>query len=144
MRVNQKRLRSIWTDMHRRCEVPSRADYQWYGARGISVCEEWSSFENFASWSMSHGYGEDLTLDRERNEGNYEPSNCRWVTVKHQERNRRNNDVIEFIGIKKCLSEWAEDVGISQAALWNRIYKLGWSIEKSLCTPVRVYGGANR
>lgn len=84
------RLYRIWSQMKRRCDLPTVRSYPDYGGRGISVCKEWSdSFEVFYDWAINNGYRDDLTIDRENNDGNYEPGNCRWATMKQQAANRR-------------------------------------------------------
>jgi hypothetical protein len=83
------RLYRIWGQMIRRCEDPGNSRFEYYGARGINVCEEWHDIHKFVAWAMSNGYADHLTIDREDNEKGYEPGNCRWITIQDQQRNRR-------------------------------------------------------
>ena len=90
--ASDSRLYSIWLGMKKRCNYPKTNGYANYGGRGIQVCGEWmQSFEIFQTWALSHGYREDLTIDRINVDGNYCPDNCRWATRSEQEHNKRRS-----------------------------------------------------
>ena len=103
---------------------------------------EWKeNFENFYNWATNSGYQYNLTIDRIDNNGNYEPSNCRWVTYKIQARNTRNCNYVTYNNETKCVAEWAEIYDIDYAVLYARIFKLHWNIEKALNTPLKTFIG---
>jgi len=103
--MSYSRLYRIWCDMKNRCGNPSVGSFQYYGGRGISVCEEWSEhYEAFQSWAEASGYQDDLEIDRIDSNGDYEPSNCRWATRNQQMRNtrkRRDAKTSLFKGVSK-------------------------------------------
>lgn len=90
-RQSDTRIYRIWGAMKARCYKPTNCNFKYYGGRGISVCAEWEhSLESFRTWAMANGYADNLTIDRYPDlSGNYEPSNCRWITIEDQQRNRR-------------------------------------------------------
>ncbi len=132
------RLYQIWNNIRERTNRINHPYYKDYGGRGIFICEEWKeNYLLFKEWAMSNGYNENLTIDRIDNDKGYEPDNCRWVTAKTQQNNKRSNKNMTYNGVTKTLSEWAEHTGISKTALKQRLNKLGWSLEKALTTPTR-------
>ncbi|PPA70072.1 hypothetical protein [Jeotgalibacillus proteolyticus] len=131
-----RRIYVIWIHMRSRCLNESDIDYAHYGGRGIKICEEWSDYAVFYKWAKEKGYNQELTIERIDNDGNYEPTNCRWATRKEQARNRRSNPQFTFNGKTKTIPDWAEEMNISYSALRTRLHD-GWSIEKALTTPIK-------
>lgn len=115
------KLHNVWCAMRERCNNPHNKRYTRYGGRGIRVCEEWNNFLAFQKWSEANGYSENLTIDRIDNSGNYEPSNCRWVTQKVQNRNYSRNHRITYNGETLCIAEWSEKTGINRATILYRL-----------------------
>lgn len=136
--LRKTRLYEIWNGVLQRCYNPNRAKYKNYGGRGITVCEEWrDDFKAFYDWAMSNGYRDDLTIDRIDNNGDYEPSNCRWVTVQEQAYNKSTSRFITYKGETKTIGEWAKIAGLKTTTLWVRLNKLNWSVEKAIETPIK-------
>ena len=107
--------------MKNRCLNPKVERYKRYGGRGITVCDEWrNSFEDFRDWAMSHGYADGRSIDRIDSDGNYEPSNCRWVDMTIQANNKSNNLRVEIKGESKTLGEWAHITGIGYHTIYRR------------------------
>lgn len=123
-----------WKNMLDRCRNKNCASWSSYGGRGIQVCERWETFENFFA-DMGARIGE-LTIERIDNDGNYEPSNCRWATSKEQAINRRSTVFLEAFGKKQSVTDWAAEIGIQQATLNHRI-RANWPTEKALTQPLR-------
>lgn len=141
----------IWGTIMKRCYNPNEIGYKRYGGRGITVCDEWSNKENgstnFINWAMDNGYIEEIlpngrnkwTLDRINVNGNYEPSNCRFITMKEQNNNRRTNHYIAYNGKTHTLAEWSEILNIKYGTLKSRLSDYGWSIERAFTEPVINY-----
>lgn len=124
--MGRTRLHGIWSKMRHRCENLDSPRASDYGGRGIKVCDEWAnSFEAFRDWALANGYSDDLTIDRIDVNGNYEPSNCRWATIKEQGRNKRNNVWLTLDGETHILTDWANITNQPKTRLWKR-HKLGW------------------
>lgn len=137
---SDSQLHYVWRSMKKRCYNPNDAGYQNYGGRGIKVCDEWrQDFMSFKTWAMDNGYAKGLSIDRIDNDGNYEPSNCRWTDRKTQSHNKRTNHNLTYNGVTKTIGEWAESLGMNYNTLIGRINVYGWSVEDALSKPVRKY-----
>lgn len=134
--MSKTRLYDIWDAMKGRCKNPKRTNFHDYGGRGIKVCDEWCEFENFMEWALKNGYTDDLSIDRIDFNGNYEPTNCQWVTQKAQMNNTRRTKTLSFDGKIMSMNLWAEEKGIKKRTLEARI-KAGWSTEEALNTPTK-------
>lgn len=122
--IYPKRLRQTYTNMNHRCYNSNDKRYKYYGRKGIVVCDEWIKDKNtFYNWALSNGYTSELTIDRKDSNGNYEPDNCRWITLKEQANNRTNNIFIEHDGEIKTVYQWSQETGISPGAVKNRFKK---------------------
>ncbi len=133
-------LMPTYKGMLARCYRKSHCAYHNYGERGITVCDEWrSNFHAFKAWAISSGWQSGLEIDRRNNNGNYSPENCRCVTRKVNQRNRRNNVMVPAFDEAKTTGEWAEDhrCVVFLNTLKNRISTLGWDVESAIITPVR-------
>jgi hypothetical protein len=127
--LNGTRIQSIWFGIRQRCNNPNSQAYQYYGGRGIKICERWNNILNFLE-DMGHPET-DMSIDRIDPNGHYCPENCRWATRSQQQSNRRNNHFIEYNGKKQTAREWAKELGIPQQTVYGRI-DLGWDVEKIL------------
>ena len=126
------RLYRIWTKMKERCYTTTNKRYKDYGGRGVAVCAEWKNgFMSFYNWAMANGYDDTLTIDRIDVDGNYEPTNCRWITMKQQSRNKRSNIIFTYNGVTHCLIDWCNILNLKYNTIKMRI-KRGWSIERAL------------
>lgn len=125
------RLYKEWSTMKGRCYNKNASGYERYGGRGIRVCKEWGEYWPFREWAYSHGYEDNLSLDRIDVDGDYSPDNCKWITMFDQQSNKRTNRFIEYGGQKKTISQWARYLGIGTGAIRYRL-SAGWSPEECL------------
>lgn len=128
-------LYNRWLSMKGRCKFPSHTSWQWYGARGITVCKRWLTFENFIE-DMGPLPFNDASIERKDTNGNYCPENCFWASPTQQAQNRRNSLMLTFRGITRSAGEWSELLKIDYDLICNRKRK-GWSDERILTQPKR-------
>lgn len=123
---------TTWNNMVSRCTKPYHDKFYMYGARGITVCNEWLDFSNFLRDMGERPEGK--TLDRVDNTKGYSKENCRWADRETQQRNMRRNNNVTLCGKTQCLEAWARELGVYPTTIKHRI-KAGWSEEKILNTP---------
>lgn len=141
--MSHTRIYRIYRSMLDRCNNPKSQSYRLYGGRGIKVCDEWmdvSGFEHFYEWSLKNGYDDSLTIDRENNNGNYEPLNCRWVSYLVQENNTSKNHFVTYENETHTIAEWSRIKGINVSTLRNRVLK-GWDNDRLFIPPQNSKGG---
>lgn len=127
------KIYSHWENMKQRCYSKNASYYKNYGGRGIIVCNEWiNDFMAFYTWSMKNGYQNNLELDRINNNGNYEPDNCRWITHKEQQYNKRSNRLITYKGKTQTAMEWSIENNINFAIIYARINQLKWNEQDAI------------
>jgi hypothetical protein len=143
--LSKNLLYDVLHRMYKCCCNPNCNNYENYGGRGIKLVSQWNkdivgmenAVKNFIQWSKSHGYKKGLSIDRKNNDGNYESSNCRWVSRKIQNNNKRSNIFITYMGEKHTIKEWSEIKNISYNSLRERLITLHWKPEKAFNTPTR-------
>lgn len=126
-----RKLYDVWRQMLRRCESPTCKDYPAYGGRGISVCLEWHSLDEFIKWCVNSGWQDGLTIERSDVFDGYHPGNCTWVPNQMQARNTRKVIEVTLGNRTLCLSEWARLTGIHIQTLLGR-HRKGWTVERML------------
>lgn len=134
-----KNLYNVWRSMRRRCNSPNSQTYHHYGGRGISICKEWDDYIDFKEWALQSGYRQGLSIDRIDVNGNYEPSNCRWVTQKEQNNNRRNNRYVTYQGKTRTATQWAEEFGIESDVFLRELSRFNDDVGKVLEYEVKKY-----
>lgn len=140
----KSRLYNIWRTMRQRCtENTGNQKRDTYYMKGIRVCEEWQTFDNFMEWALENGYSDKLTIDRINNDGGYYPDNCRWVTNDVQSLNKRNTVMVDFEGERIPLLSLCRQLNVPWQRVYQRIYKSGWSVERAITEPPRTATSAD-
>ena len=140
-----KRLFEIWRKMHYRCENPKHNQYKNYGGRGITVCDEWNSFVYFSAWAITHGYSDDLTIDRIDNDKGYSPDNCRWATAKEQANNKQRSIPVYVNGVPKSFSvrqrnkKWEYRIEVDRTPIRKQISKCGFNTKEEAVEAATKY-----
>lgn len=134
---SKTRLYHILAGMKRRCLDPLDKDYSRYGGRGVTICEDWLDINKFETWALENGYTDELSIDRINGNGNYEPANCRFVTISENSSLTKDTHWLEARGEKKTIAQWVKDdrCFVNSAALYQRWKHLGWSIDDAIFTP---------
>ena len=124
----------VWSAIKQRCQNPNHPQWKDYGGRGIELCARWQNFDNFFT-DMGTRPSSKHTIDRfPDNDGDYEPTNCRWATRKSNSRNRRNNRKLTYDGRTMPITAWAEETGIPRETISSRL-RSDWPVEEALTTP---------
>ena len=132
----KSKLYHIHHSMFCRCYNHKDMAYKWYGAKGITVCEEWKEYSKFKEWATHNGYKEGLSIDRIDSDKNYCPENCRWVTLQEQAKNKKEIQRFEYKGNKYTVGELSNLFNISRHTLYGRLNR-GWSFEDAITIPIR-------
>jgi hypothetical protein len=122
---------AVWCAIKRRCNLKTSEDYPLYGGRGITVCERWAKFENFLA-DMGARPTSKHTIDRIDSDGDYCPENCRWVTQKQQQNNRRNNRLFSHLGETKNIQQWSDTLGIPQTTMHRYLVYKGLTVAQAI------------
>ena len=139
--IKRRRILNIRNCMIKRCYYEKATSYKYYGARGITVCDEWlNNADAFVEWSLANGYQNNLSIDRINNDLSYSPDNCRWVTNKMQGLNMRRSIFIKnHQGEEKNINEWAELYGLSAGMLRQRYFKKKPTFIEDIIYPPQVH-----
>lgn len=134
--ASKTREYAIWAGIKTRCGNPKATRYEYYGGRGIKMCDRWSGSFDLFLLDMGAMPSKYHSIERKDNNGNYCPENCYWATREEQCRNKSNNVILEARGEKKCLIDWSKISGVHYCTIASRI-KIGWDIEEAIFKPAR-------
>lgn len=135
MDATTKKIRNIWSGIVQRCYNPNTHNYRWYGAKGITVCDEWRHFKVFKEWALSSGFKPGLSIERIDNNKGYCPENCKLIPLNEQGKNKSDNHYITFNGETKTISDWARCLNVKKTTLIHRLNR-GWDEERTLTQPI--------
>lgn len=124
-----------WCNMVSRCENSKNDHYYQYGGRGIKICDRWKTFKNFFDDMGDIPTG--MEIDRIDNNGDYSPSNCRWITHIENCSNKRTSRTLDYNGESKTIAQWSRSIGIKQGTILKRL-KSGWELSRILTEPLKV------
>jgi len=137
VREEYKEEYRAWRNMRQRCLNPKTPNYYRYGGRGITICDQWLSFETFLE-DMGRKPSKDRSIERRDNDGNYEPSNCYWASQEQQDNNKRTTIRLTYNGETLSLAQWAKKTGLTYDQIRAR-YRMGWDIKDIIESPKGVY-----
>jgi len=131
----------VWYSMIKRCTDPCTTYYEYYGGRGITVCDRWAGENGLSNFMEDMGPrpSKGHSIDRINNDAGYYPENCKWATRAEQARNKRSTRLLTYGGRTLCMEDWAKEIGISPYTIGSRLRVYGWTVEKALTT--RPYKG---
>jgi len=137
------KLQAVWAGIHGRCNSPKHRSWKDYGAKGITLCSEWSGRSgsvNFVKWAIINGYKYGLDIDRIDNTKGYSPTNCRFVSRQVNCWNKSNNLLLTFQDETKCSAEWGADPRcVVPSNQFQQRIKCDWPIDRALFTPLRTH-----
>ena len=134
--LSNTKLYSVWQDMKTRCYYEGKENYNAYGGKGITICDEWlNNFVVFYDWSLANGYTEFLTIERIDNNVGYNPSNCKWIPLKSQYDNRTSNKMFEYQGELKNIKAWSVQFDMSYQMLRKRLVVNNMTVEQAITIP---------
>jgi len=137
--LNKHPLYGQWQNMKNRCYCKNNIGYNFYGEKGIIVCEEWrTEFISFYNWAQCNNWKLGLQIDRIDNDGNYEPKNCRIANYAQQARNRKTNIIVSLDDQSMCLKDYCAKLNVDYPMVRHRFKDLNWSLEKSISTKRRT------
>lgn len=130
-------LKRLFHNMKSRCLNPKNSHYRYYGGRGIRICDEWLADRTvFYRWAVAAGFRPGLSIERDDTNGDYCPTNCRFIPLSEQPRNTRRNVYLTHRGKTRTMAEWARELGVRPQAIQRRVSN-GWPTERVITQPFK-------